>query len=92
MSNGLRIGGSGVATIRFRYDEIEIEAVAGDTVAAAMLAAGRSGFARHPVDGAARGLFCASGVCQECCVVIDGRIVEACRVRVREGMAVRSRR
>jgi hypothetical protein len=71
---------------------MELEAAAGETVAAALLAAGQGGFSRHPIDGSPRGLFCASGVCQECCVVIDGCIVESCRFRVREGLVVRSRR
>jgi succinate dehydrogenase/fumarate reductase-like Fe-S protein len=92
MSTGLRIAGSRDATVKFRYDDLELEAVMGETVAAALLAAGKRGFAVNPADGSPRGLFCASGLCQECAVVIEGRIREACRVRVSEGLRVRSRR
>jgi sarcosine oxidase subunit alpha len=92
MRTDLRIAGPRGATVKFRYDDFELEAVIGETVAAALFAAGRRGFSVNPVDGSPRGLFCASGICQECAVLIDGRVREACRVRVREGLIVRSRR
>jgi predicted molibdopterin-dependent oxidoreductase YjgC len=91
MSSKLRIAAADGGMVTFRYDDMELEAVPGETVAAALIAVGKRDFSRNPVDGSPRGVFCASGICQECCVVIDGRLVEGCRVRVREGLVVRSR-
>jgi predicted molibdopterin-dependent oxidoreductase YjgC len=89
----LRIG-KGVtrgAPARFRFDGAEIAAVAGESVAAALLAAGIRTLGRAPGDGGPRGMFCAMGSCQECVVLIGGRLVEACRVPVHDGLVVASR-
>ena len=52
------------------------------TVAAALTAAGITTF-RQTRDGAARGLFCGMGVCQDCLVEIDGRPNQrACMTRI----------
>lgn len=62
----------------------------GDSVAAALLAAGVRTLRRGPEDEA-RGLFCGIGVCFECLVTIDGRGGQrACLASIREGMNVRS--
>ena len=53
------------------FDGIEIAARPGMTVAAALTAAGITTF-RQTRGGAARGLFCGMGVCQDCLVEIDG--------------------
>jgi predicted molibdopterin-dependent oxidoreductase YjgC len=64
-------------------------ACAGDTVAAALLAAGVDACRTTPVSGAARGPYCLMGVCFDCLAVIDGRPnQQACLVTVREGMRV----
>jgi len=76
--------------IRFRFNGAEIAAQPGQTVAAALLAAGVRTLGRNPVDGRPTGMFCAMGICQECAVVIDGQRVEACRVVARAGIDVRS--
>ena len=66
-----------------------LEALDGETLAAALVAAGRPVLRRTPGGGEARGLFCGMGVCFECLVQIDGRPnVQACLVRVAEGMRV----
>ncbi len=71
----------------------EGEAVAareGDTVAAALLAAGLAATRATPVSGAPRGAFCLMGACFECLVEIDGEPNrQGCMVEVRDGMAVR---
>ena len=70
-------------------DGIEVAARAGDTVAAAMLAAGWSCCRTTPVSGAPRGPFCMMGVCFECLVTIDGRASQqACLVIVASDMRV----
>lgn len=61
----------------------------GDTVAAALLAAGLSCCRTTPVSGAPRGPFCMMGVCFDCLVTIDGRASQqACLVAVAPGMRV----
>lgn len=62
---------------------------AGDSVAAALLAAGVVDFRDHPVDRAPRGPFCLMGVCFECLVEIDGRANrQGCVEPARDGMIV----
>jgi predicted molibdopterin-dependent oxidoreductase YjgC len=87
---GLRIGGDAIRgrRVRFRVDGVEIEAFAGESVAAALLAAGIRTVRRAPVDGGPRGAFCLMGLCQECVVVAEGRAVEACCLAVRDGLEI----
>lgn len=62
---------------------------AGDSVAAAMLAAGRVACRTMAMTGAPRGPYCMMGVCFDCLVVIDGRQnQQACQVHVAEGMEI----
>jgi D-hydroxyproline dehydrogenase subunit alpha len=76
--------------ISFRFDGQRIEALEGETVAAALSAAGVTTF-RHTPSGAARGLFCGMGACFDCVVTVDGRIGQrACLTRAVEGMNVLS--
>ena len=66
-----------------------VEAAEGDSVAAAMVAAGMSHCRTTPVSGAPRAPYCMMGVCFDCLVTIDGvGNRQACLVEVREGMAV----
>ena len=65
------------------------EAREGDTVAAAMLAAGHVAFRHSAVSGAPRGPWCLMGACFECLVTIDGVADrQACMTPVRQGMRV----
>jgi predicted molibdopterin-dependent oxidoreductase YjgC len=89
MAAGLRIPGAHGDAVRFRFDGQEIAGFAGETVAAALLAAGIRVLRDAPEGGGPRGLFCAMGVCQECVVEVDGRRIEACRLPVRDGLEVR---
>ncbi len=60
----------------------------GETLAAALLAAGRRTF-RHTVPGGhPRGVFCGIGVCFDCLVTVDGSQIRACVTPVRDGMQV----
>jgi predicted molibdopterin-dependent oxidoreductase YjgC len=61
----------------------------GQTVAAALIAAGKQMF-RHTPSGAPRGVFCGMGVCFDCLVTVDGLADQrACVTPVRPGMRVR---
>ena len=76
-------------TLSFTVDGQPIRARTGDTVAAAMLAAGIDHCRTTPVSGAPRAPYCLMGVCFDCLVAIDGvGSRQACLVPVREGMAV----
>ncbi|WP_426955649.1 (2Fe-2S)-binding protein [Muricoccus radiodurans] len=90
--SGLRItaGVTRAAPVRFRFDGAEIEGFPGESLAVALMAADLRTLRHGPGDGGARGLFCAMGSCQECVVMVDGRLVEACRTPVRAGLDARS--
>jgi predicted molibdopterin-dependent oxidoreductase YjgC len=83
-----RLGDTGTA-VTLEVDGQPIRARAGDTVAAAMLAAGIDHCRTTPVTGAPRAPYCLMGVCFDCLVTIDGvGSRQSCLVPVREGMAV----
>jgi sarcosine oxidase subunit alpha len=78
-----------VPAVFISIDGRRIEARAGDTVAAAMLAAGVDYCRTTPVSGALRAPYCMMGVCFDCLVTIDGvGNRQACLVQVRDGMEV----
>lgn len=75
--------------IDLTVDGHQVACRAGDTVAAALLAAGIDRCRTTPVSDAPRGPYCLMGVCFDCLVTIDGvGSRQACLVPVREGMAV----
>jgi glycine/D-amino acid oxidase-like deaminating enzyme len=77
-------------SISFRFDGQPIEALDGETVAAALSAAGITAL-RRTASGAPRGVFCGMGACWDCVVTVDGRIGQrACLTRARDGMTVLS--
>ena len=70
-------------------DGERISARAGDTVAAALLAAGRDRCRTTPGSGAPRAPYCMMGVCFDCLVTIDGvGNRQGCLVTVRTGMTI----
>jgi len=74
-------------------DGARVEARAGESVAAALLASGRLATRTTPVSGAARGPWCLMGACFDCLAVIDGEPSrQACLVVVREAMTVETQR
>ncbi len=76
-------------TVRFTFDGKALTARTGDSVAAALLAAGVSACRTSPVSGAARAPYCMMGVCFECLVTIDGiGNRQGCLIPVREGMRI----
>jgi sarcosine oxidase subunit alpha len=77
--------------VRISVDGNAVEARAGDTVAAALLAAGVAHCRTTPVSGAPRAPYCMMGVCFDCLVTIDGvGNRQGCLVHVRDGMCVES--
>lgn len=86
----LRIGGGTHrgTPILFSFDGEPLTAYVGETVAMALWAAGIKALRMSPKEGAPRGVFCGMGVCQECVVVIDGRLSESCLTLVRPGLSV----
>jgi len=76
-----------------RFGEREIVAAEGDTVAAALLAAGVKDFRSAVVSGQPRAPFCMIGNCFDCLLEIDGEPNrQSCRELVREGMQVNRQR
>jgi len=74
--------------IRFDFDGQSIPALEGETIGAALSAAGIVTI-RHTGSGAPRGLHCGMGACFDCVVTVDGRIGQrACMIPVRDGMQV----
>ena len=74
--------------VTLRVDGAEITAHAGESVAAALLAAGIKRLGRSARADAPRGAFCFMGVCQECLVRIGGVPAQACITPVRDGMVI----
>jgi predicted molibdopterin-dependent oxidoreductase YjgC len=69
------------------------KARAGDTVAAALLAAGVEANRVSDVSGAPRAPYCMMGVCFECLVTVDGvGNRQGCLVPVRAGMRIETQR
>ena len=81
------------ASFRFTVDGEPVEAYPGETIATALLAAGRRIARRTALRGAPRGVFCAIGVCHDCRMVVDGEAnVRTCLVPARAGMTVETQR
>lgn len=75
--------------VSFTLDGRALSARKGDSVAAALLAAGVLVSRSSAVSGEPRAPYCLMGVCFECLVAIDGRQNrQACLVPVEDGMAV----
>ncbi|WP_421996604.1 FAD-dependent oxidoreductase [Reyranella sp.] len=78
------------ASVTMTFDGREIEALEGETVGAALAAAGIVAV-RRTRSGDPRGPFCGMGVCYDCLVTIDGRPSQrACLTRATAGMDIRS--
>jgi predicted molibdopterin-dependent oxidoreductase YjgC len=74
--------------VEFVFDGRSVSAPAGQSVAAALFAAGMKTLRHSPREHAPRGMFCLMGSCQECLVMVDGRRVLACRTSVTRGLVV----
>ena len=84
---------SSLAPVSFNFEGSTIAAREGDSVAAALLAAGISTFRETPVSNAPRAPYCMMGVCFDCLLEIDGiGNRQACLTPVAENMQVRRQR
>ncbi len=86
----LRIAGiDRKATLQIRVNGRLIDATPGETVLAALTAAGFKTLKKSNVRGEARGPFCGMGVCYECLVTINGVPKQrSCMVEVTENMEI----
>lgn len=79
--------------VRFTFEGRVIEARMGDSVAAALIAAGVPSFRDSPVSGVPRAPYCMMGVCFECLIEVDGMPNrQACMITVGPEMAVTRQR
>ncbi|WP_328478023.1 (2Fe-2S)-binding protein [Streptomyces sp. NBC_00377] len=79
------------APFTLTFDSREIEALPGQTIAAALWASGVTSWRTTRDGGRARGVFCGIGVCFDCLVTVDGRPnLRACLVPAAPGTDVRT--
>jgi predicted molibdopterin-dependent oxidoreductase YjgC len=76
--------------LQFTVDDQAVAAFAGESVAAALFAAGQRELRESPRDSSPRGMFCMMGSCQECLVWVGLRQVPACQIPVTEGLVVQT--
>jgi len=77
------------ATLRLTFEGAEIAAAPGESVAAALQAAGMSPFRETPASASPRAPYCMMGVCFECLMEIDGVANrQACLTPIAEGMRI----
>ncbi|MCL2628814.1 MAG: (2Fe-2S)-binding protein [Oscillospiraceae bacterium] len=76
--------------ITFFYNDREVEAYEGDTIAAALHDFGVRKLGESPNLHRPRGLFCAIGNCSSCFMVVDGvPNSRVCIMKVKQGMDVK---
>ncbi|HKL75181.1 MAG TPA: (2Fe-2S)-binding protein [Halanaerobiales bacterium] len=79
--------------VTFKYNGREIKAYEGETIAAALHAAGIKKLKKSAKLSRARGLFCAIGNCSSCLMEVDGvPNVKTCITKVEEGMVVKEQK
>jgi aerobic-type carbon monoxide dehydrogenase small subunit (CoxS/CutS family) len=77
--------------MKFVFNDAEVPFVGGQTVGAALSAAGIGSLRTTRVRGRPRAMFCGIGICFDCLVCIDGLANQrACLVLARDGMRVES--
>lgn len=75
--------------VKFTYDGRTLEGYEGEPVAAALMAAGVRIHRYTQRRNRPRGIFCAIGRCNDCVMVVDGKInTRTCVTPLREGMVV----
>ncbi|MGF1611497.1 MAG: (2Fe-2S)-binding protein [Kiloniellales bacterium] len=85
-----RLEAAAPEAVPITYEGREILARPGDSLAAALLAAGVLDLRDTPVSGAPRSPYCMMGVCFDCLVEVDGLAnCQACMTPVAAGMVVR---
>ena len=73
----------------FSFDGAPLKAYHGETVGAALVAAGVTTFRTTRIGAKPRGIFCGIGICFDCLVVVDGKPnLRACVTLATPGMVV----
>ncbi len=81
------------AAVVVMIDGEPFKAREGDTVAAALLAAGRTYCRETPISGAKRAPYCMMGACFDCLVTVDGvGNRQGCLIHVQDGMCIEIQR
>jgi len=90
--SGFRRSREALVDATIMVDGEPVPAVEGESVASALIAAGRAGFAVSGKTGHRLAPYCLIGACFGCLCEIDGRPqVQACLEPVRTGMVVHTR-
>lgn len=77
----------------FDFDGMAVPFQPGQSVGAALLAAGVRSWSTTRRERRPRGIFCGIGVCFDCLVTVDGTPnVRACLVRAEPGLVVRTQK
>jgi hypothetical protein len=79
------------AAVALTVDGAVLSAPDGEPLATTLACAGLLQLRASPRAGAPRGAFCFMGVCQECVVIVDGVLRQACLTPVRAGLKVELR-
>jgi predicted molibdopterin-dependent oxidoreductase YjgC len=75
------------AALRLSFEGTTISARPGQSVGAALVAAGITAWRSTRRGGSPRGLFCGIGICYDCLITVDGRPDQrACLVPATDGM------
>jgi predicted molibdopterin-dependent oxidoreductase YjgC len=75
--------------IEIVIDGHSVRAFPGESIAAALLAAGKRALRTTARRSEPRGLYCGIGICFDCVMTVDGEPnVRACQTRVRPGMRI----
>lgn len=75
--------------VTLMVDGEPVEAIEGEPIATALLAAGRRAFRRTTQRNEPRGVFCALGRCTDCVMIVDGQPnVRTCVTPASDGMIV----
>ena len=79
------------AVVKIEVDGRLIDAIDGEPIAAALMAADKSVFRYTRKRGEPRGLFCAIGQCTDCMMTVDGvPNVRTCITPVKAGMKIQT--
>lgn len=76
--------------ITLTVDGLPVPAYEGESIHAALTAAGIRVLSRSPKTGRPKGVFCGMGICYECLVYIDGTLQRACMTRAADGMEIQT--
>lgn len=88
--DAVRLPASRGGPVEFTFDGRPVRAYRGETLAAALLAAGVTGFGTDR-GGRPRRPLCNMGTCFDCAVTVDGiPLVRACLTPVTDGLDVRA--